>query len=100
MPDWINFVGVVPFVTIVIITLALIAFVILLSIKAHMNRVAAGREDLVGRTAVVDSTLEPKGVVLVEGERWTAVSDAGNIEPEEEVVITKVEGLKLRVSKK
>ena len=100
MPDWINFIGVVPFVTIVIITLALIAFVILLSIKAHMNRVAAGREDLVGRTAVVDSTLEPKGVVLVEGERWTAVSDAGNIGPEEEVVITKVEGLKLRVSKK
>ena len=99
MPDWINFIGVVPFVTIVIITLALIAFVILLSIKAHRNRVAAGREDLVGRTAVVDITLEPKGVVLVEGERWTAISDTGNIKPEEEVVITKVEGLKLRVSK-
>ena len=99
MPDWINFIGVVPFETIVIITLALIAFVILLSIKAHRNRVAAGREDLVGRTAVVDITLEPKGVVLVEGERWTAISDTGNIKPEEEVVITKVEGLKLRVSK-
>ena len=70
------------------------------SVRAHRRQVAAGREDLVGRTAVVEVTLEPKGVVLVEGERWTAVADGGRIEPEEEVTITKVEGLKLRVTKK
>jgi len=100
MPNWIIAIGVVPFFTIVLVTLAVIALVILLSIKAHRNQVAAGREDLLGRIAIVDIALEPKGVVLVEGERWTAVSDTGNVAPEEEVTITKVEGLKLRVSKK
>ena len=61
---------------------------------------SAGREDLVGKTAEVKTVMDPKGTVFIQGERWTAISDTGNIEPEEEVVITKVEGLKLRVSKK
>ena len=100
MMDWIIGIGVIPFIIIVLVFLAAIVLVIWLSIKAHQNRVSAGKEDLVGRTAVVDVALEPKGVVLVEGERWTALSEAGNIEPEEEVTITKVEGLKLRVTKK
>ena len=100
MPNWIIAIGVVPLITIALVTLAVIVLVILLSIKAHRNQVAAGREDLLGRIAIVDLALEPKGVVLVEGERWTAISDTGNVGPEEEVTITKVEGLKLRVSKK
>ena len=100
MPDWIISLGVVPFFVIVLIFIAALVLVVWLSIKAHKNRVSAGKEDLVGRTATVDTALEPKGVVLVEGERWTAFSESGNIELESEVVITKVEGLKLRVTKK
>ena len=83
-----------------IIVLALIILVTERSIRAHKFKVSAGREDLIGRTAVVDVALEPRGVVLIEGERWTAVSDSGNIEPEEEVTVSRVEGLKLRVTKK
>ena len=100
MPDWIISIGVVPFIIVVLVFLAAIVLVIWLSIKAHQNRISAGKEDLVGKTAVVDIALEPKGIVLVEGERWTALSETGNIAPEEEVIITKVEGLKLRVTKK
>ena len=100
MPDWIIALGVIPFIVIVLVILASLVLVIWLVIKAHQNRVSAGKEDLVGRTAIVDTALEPKGVVMVEGERWTALSESGNIEPESEVVITKVEGLKLRVTKK
>ena len=44
--------------------------------------------------------LEPRGVVFVDGERWTAISEKGHVEPEEEVTITKVDGLKLWVIKK
>ncbi len=44
--------------------------------------------------------IDPKGVVLIEGERWRAILDGGHAEPEEEVIITKVEGLKLCVTKK
>jgi len=100
MMDWIVAIGIVPIIIIVLVFLAAIVLVTWLSIKAHQNRISAGKEDLVGRTAVVDIALEPKGIVLVEGERWTALSEAGNIKPEEEVIITKVEGLKLRVTKK
>jgi membrane-bound serine protease (ClpP class) len=89
--------------TIIIIAIILVVFFIFAAIwgvRAHRRQVVAGKEDLVGRTAIVEIALEPKGVVLVEGERWTAITDKGRAEPEEEVIITKVEGLKLRVTKK
>jgi len=87
-------------VLIAIVIVVLLVFVIIWSIRAHQKKIAAGREELVGRTAVVEVALEPKGVVLVEGERWTAIADKGHIELEEEVIITKVDGLKLMVTKK
>ena len=85
---------------IAIIIVVFIIFAIIWVVRAHQKQVSAGREELVGRTAVVEIALELKGVVLVEGERWTAITDTGKVEPEEEVTITKVEGLKLRVTKK
>ena len=77
-----------------------LAVAIIWGIRAHRHQAAAGREELVGRTAEVEITLEPKGVVFVEGERWTAISEKGRVEPGEEVIITKVDGLKLYVTKK
>jgi len=93
MPVWL-------IVVLAIIIVIVIVFVVIWSIRAHQRKVAAGKEELVGRTAVVEIALEPKGVVFVEGERWTAIADKGRVELEEEVIITKVEGLKLRVTKK
>ena len=87
-------------IIIAIIIIIIIVFVVIWAVRAHQKRVAAGKEDLVGKTAVVEIALEPKGVVLVEGERWTAITDKDRVEPEEEVIITKVEGLKLKVTKK
>jgi membrane-bound serine protease (ClpP class) len=84
---------------IIISLIAFIAISIILGIRAHHKPVSAGREDLVGRTAVVDTALNPQGLVLVEGERWRAILDKGSAEPEDEVIITKVEGLTLRVNK-
>jgi membrane-bound serine protease (ClpP class) len=89
--------------TIAILAVIVVLFIILvvyLSIRTHKKHVSAGKEDLVGKTALVEIALEPKGIVQVEGERWTAIIDSGRAEPEEEVIINKVEGLKLRVSKK
>jgi membrane-bound serine protease (ClpP class) len=87
-------------VLIAIIIVVLLYFIVVWVIRAHRRRVTAGREGLLGETAVVKVALEPKGVVLVEGELWTAITDKGRVEPEEEVIITKVEGLRLRVTKK
>ena len=80
--------------------IAFFAFVINRGIRAHRRQASAGREDLIGKTAEVKIALEPKGVVSIQGERWTAISDKGRVEPEEEVIITKVDGLKLYVTKK
>jgi membrane-bound ClpP family serine protease len=79
---------------------ALLVFVVERVVRAHRRQVSAGREELVGKTAEVKITLDPKGMVLVEGERWTAVVEKGRVKPGEEVIVTKVDGLKLWVVKK
>ena len=58
---------------IVIVIVAFIVFAIIWGIRAHRHQVSAGREELVGKTAEVKVALEPKGVVFIQGERWTAV---------------------------
>jgi len=88
------------FVLVVIGIAAFLAIAIIWGIRAHHHQALAGREELIGKTAVVKIALEPKGVVFIQGERWTAVSEKGRVEPEEEVIITKVSGLKLWVTKK
>ena len=87
-------------IIIVVLVAAFLFIAIVWGIRAHRNKIAAGREELVGRTASVEVALEPKGLVLVDGERWTAIMDSGRAEPEEEVIVSKVEGLKLIVTKK
>ena len=87
-------------VLIVVCVIAFLAFAIQRSVRAHRHQASAGREDLIGKIAEVRTSLNPKGVVFVEGERWTAISDKERIESGEEVIITKVDGLKLYVTKK
>ena len=79
---------------------ALLAFVVNRVVTAHRRQATTGREELPGKTTIVRTALEPEGTVFHEGEIWTAVLDKGRAEPGEEVLITKVEGLKLYVTKK
>ncbi len=85
---------------VIIVTIALTVFVVWLSIRAHRHQALAGREELIGKTAEVLTVMEPKGTVFIQGERWTAISEADRIEPGEEVIITKVNGLKMWVTRK
>ena len=85
---------------VILVVVVCLYFVVLWGVRAHRGKIAAGKEELVGRTDVVEITLNPKGVVLIEGEHWNAVVDKGQVEPEEEVVITSVDGLKLKVPRK
>jgi membrane-bound serine protease (ClpP class) len=86
--------------TVVILVAASVAFVVHRVIRAHRRQAYTGREELVGKTAVVRAALDPEGMVLFKGEHWTAVSEKGRVKPGEEVIITRVEGLKLYVTKK
>lgn len=87
-------------IVLIVLVAAFIIFAIERVVRAHLRRVSAGREDLVGRTGIARTPLNPEGMVLVYGERWTAVSDGGPIVEGEEVVVRAVEGLTLHVSKK
>jgi membrane-bound ClpP family serine protease len=56
------------------------------------------RQSLVGMTGVAVSELAPSGMVHVNGEDWSAVSDSGEtIEKGAEIVVLDVEGLTLKV---
>ena len=86
--------------TVIICVIAFLAVAIVWGIRAHRRQISAGREDMIGKVAEVRVALEPEGTVFFKGERWTAESEKGRVEPGEEVIITKVDGLKLYVTKK
>ncbi len=79
---------------------SLFAFVVSRVIRAHRRQASTGREELVGKKAVVKVALDPEGMVFFKGERWNATSEKGRVEPGEEVIITGVDGLTLQVIKK
>lgn len=86
-------------VLIAVLFAAFLAFVINRIVSAHKVQATTGREELLGKTAVVLTPLKPEGKVLYEGEIWTAVLDQGRAEPKEEVTIKNFHGLKLYVVK-
>jgi membrane-bound serine protease (ClpP class) len=77
-----------------------LTFVVSRVIKAHRRQATTGREELTGKTATVKVALKPAGMVLFKGELWSAVSESGQVEPGEEVIINKVDGMRLYVTKK
>ena len=85
---------------VVIVITAVFVFLVGAVIRSQRRRPVSGKEGLVGQIALAQTELDPTGMVLVEGERWTAIAEGGRIEPGEEAVVTKVEGLKLWVTKK
>lgn len=84
----------------VIIMVIFTIITVVWGVKAHKYRISAGREELIGRAVEVREELNPKGTVFVDGERWTAISETGRVESGEEVIINKVDNLKLYVTKK
>ncbi|MFA5316800.1 MAG: nodulation protein NfeD [Dehalococcoidales bacterium] len=86
--------------TVVIAITGFFIFIIYKVIAARRKPAFTGAEEIVGGTAIVKKVLNPKGIVLFRGENWTATSESGTIEPDEEVTITRYENLKLWVTRK
>jgi membrane-bound ClpP family serine protease len=55
---------------------------------------------MIGKVALAKTPLDPTGTVLAQGELWTATTEKDRIERGEEVIISKVEELKLWVTRK
>jgi len=79
---------------------AFAVFVVGAIVRGQRRRKATGAEGMIGKIAIAKTPLDPTGTVLTHGELWTAASEGGRVAPGEEVIITKVEELKLWVAKK
>ena len=88
-----------PIVISIVLAVAFTIFVIYAIVKGQRRKLSTGVEEMIGKEAVVRTALNPKGTVLAEGELWTAIAEGSKIEPGEEVIITRVQGLKLWVKK-
>ena len=79
---------------------AFAVFVVGAIIRGQRRRKATGAEGMIGRAAIAKTPLDPVGTVLAQGELWAATLEDGRAAPGEEVIISKVEGLRLWVTKK
>jgi membrane-bound serine protease (ClpP class) len=87
-------------VVVLVLIVGGMGFIIQRAIKIHRKQATTGREELIGKTATVKEALNPQGMVFFRGERWTAVSEDGEIKVGEEVTIKKLDGLTLYVTRK
>ncbi|WP_332445545.1 NfeD family protein [Dehalococcoides mccartyi] len=84
-------------VPLIIIAVLVIIFVVNQVVSAHLRQAATGKEELYGKKALVKTPLNPEGKVLYDGEIWAARIENGSAEVGQEVVIIRLEGLKLYV---
>ncbi len=90
-------------VPIVIFTAALLgsSFVWIMSkaVQARHRQVHTGAEELIGARGIVRTALDPVGHVFVRGALWRAhTDDDSRLEPGQEVVVRRVDGLTLTVT--
>ena len=78
---------------------AFFLFVVTSLLRIRRQPAVMGINTIIGRRGVARSPLNPSGMVFVDGEYWSATVEEGSVEEGEEVVVTAVEGLKLRVRK-
>jgi membrane-bound serine protease (ClpP class) len=69
-----------------------------LVVQAQRRVAVTGEGGLIGQHGVADTSLAPEGWVRILGERWHGVAD-GPVGPGDDVIVTSVEGLTLRVRK-
>jgi membrane-bound serine protease (ClpP class) len=80
-------------------TTAFFVFAIGAVFRAHRRQPATGREGLIGQAGVARTRLNPDGLIFIRGEIWNATCPEG-AEPGEQVEVTSVAGLKLKVKKR
>lgn len=75
-------------------------FVIGAIIRSQRRSKATGTEGMVNKVGIARTPLNPTGTVAVEGELWSAIAEDDQIKARDEVIITRVEELKVWVVKK
>jgi len=84
----------------VAMTAAFFFFVIGAGVKAQARKVTTGESAIVGAEAMTLGTLNPSGIVRLQGETWSAESVEGKIEKNVKVSVVEINGLLLKVRRK
>jgi len=82
----------------VFMTTLFFIFAVAKAVKAHRRKPVTGGEGLMGEEGMADTDIMPEGKVFVRGEYWEAESPE-RIMKGEKIVVTGVEGLRIRVRK-
>lgn len=86
---------------VVIVVGAFFLVVVRAVVKSHRRDLAPmGYRSLAGARGVARTALDPGGVIMVQGERWRAVAAEGDVQPGDEVVVERAEGMVLHVGRK
>lgn len=80
-----------------VVLTAFFTFVVRAALRTRYASTASGQHLLLGHEAVVVKDLDPKGIVHVRGEAWTAVSAHGPVPKGARVRIVALNGLTLEV---
>jgi membrane-bound serine protease (ClpP class) len=86
-------------VTTAIFFTALMALLVFAIIKGQKRAITTGSEELIGKEAIVRADLQPEGDIFIAGELWKAVAVDDTIKVGERVIVTGIDGLKLKVKR-
>ena len=76
---------------------AFFAFAVAKAVQSRLKPAPPGMTSMVGQVGVVRKSLEPGGLVLVNGELWRAESESGALPAGAVVVVTRQDGFQLSV---
>jgi membrane-bound serine protease (ClpP class) len=83
-------------ITFTLLSVLILAAIVLLAVKSTRRTVVSGLEALVGSEAIVVEDFENKGMVVMHGEHWQAVSNVP-LKKQQVVKVTGLKNLTLRV---
>jgi len=83
----------------VLLTTAFFIFAIGMGLRAQRRKPTTGVEGIIGEKGKAISELNPDGQVLVHGEIWNATSLEGKIKSGTEILVERIENLRLTVRK-
>ena len=83
-------------ITFTLLSVLILAAIVLLAVKSTRRTVVSGLEALVGSEAIVVEDFENKGMVIMHGEHWQAVSNVP-LKKQQVVKVTGLKNLTLRV---
>lgn len=86
-------------IPVTIVTALFFALLLRLAYKAYKRKPVTGVEELIGLKGIAKTDIDKhKGMVMVHGELWQAISDE-EIKKDQEIIVEQVQGLTLKVRK-